>query len=94
MLSLISAKTPRSFSAELLPVLLQGTVPSYMQYFTFVLVEFHKVPITPFLQPYSSTPGGPTQFGVIWNLDESVLFCLSKYKHVTLLVLTLCIGIG
>lgn len=49
-------------------VMLQGAVPSYVRYFTFVLVEFPKAP-SPHSsslsewQLHSSAPGGPPQFG-------------------------------
>lgn len=80
-----------SFSAELLsqdrpgPVPLQGVSPSQVQDFSHVLVEFHEVSVTPFLQPVyvplnensdlESADGIP-QFSAFCKPDEVVLCVL------------------
>lgn len=67
------------------PVSLQGVLPPQVQEFACVLYEFHKTPVSPFLQPiYVLLEGGPalehlnwcSQFGVIYRLDENTLWCL------------------
>jgi len=58
MFNLVSIKTPRAFSAKLLPkldstqcALVPGAVPPQVQDFAFPFVEFHEVPVSPLLQP-------------------------------------------
>lgn len=55
MFNLVTTRTPRPFSSELLPagcpqhVLVPGAVPS--PDFAFLLAELHEVPVRPFLAP-------------------------------------------
>lgn len=70
MLRLLSAKTPVS-SQHSCSLWLQVTIPSYMQYFMFVLIVFHKAPVTPSLS-FSARQAHHRVLHSLWEILEHI----------------------
>lgn len=93
MLSLLSMKTPSFFqqncsTARLSQVyIVSRDFLSKMQDLAFFLVEFHRIPVGPFIQPFQDTLDGSTalkhvscslRFSVICRTEETALSHLFK----------------
>ena len=73
MFSLVSTRTPRSFFARLLSSqvasahAVAGDFLPQVQDFALLLVELHKVPLGPFLQPVEVAQHGSTSVRYIYQ---------------------------